>query len=121
MRNIQKSSDVSDAWFERICFSEEQFMVQILDDRNNAVINILLSQGTKNKVLVELDKIIKCCFILGAKTIVISHNHPSGNLSPSVDDAFLTTFIIKKCREAKISLFDHVVVTSDGQALSLKE
>lgn len=120
MINIRKPSDVCAVWNQEIGSSEEQFIVVLMNEENNMEKKISVTQGIKEYVLIEIDKIIECCCILGATSIAISHNHPSGNLLPSDDDIDLTNIIIKKCKEADINFFDHVIVTSEGNYLSMR-
>ena len=49
-----------------------------------------------------------------ASSIILSHNHPSGNLKPSKSDLNMTKRILKACQVLEIQLFDHILISDEG-------
>jgi len=83
--------------------------------RSNRVIayNFLATGGTAGCV-VDAKVIFQAALLSNASSIIISHNHPSGNLQPSTADFCLTTKLWKIGRELDIPLLDHVIMTKDN-------
>ncbi len=65
-------------------------------------------------------EVIKRALVIGSTSIVISHNHPSGDLQPSSSDIMLTRQLAEACHSIGIELVDHVIVTFNNH-FSFKE
>lgn len=92
----------------------EYFKVLLLR-RDNSVIGVhLLSMGGSDATVVD-KKILFCAALLShAAAIIVSHNHPSGNLKPSVMDDKMTMDIAQGCKVLGLSLLDHVILSEFG-------
>lgn len=106
------------------CFSmnrlaEEHLYLIALDTKNKAVGVFEVSHGTVNTTLVNPREIFIRLLLVGASSFVISHNHPSGDCTPSKEDVQITRRL-KECADMMgIMLLDHIIV-GDGYS-SLKE
>jgi len=90
----------------------EQFKV-VLTNRANKVLGIIeISSGGISGVVVDPKLVFVAALKAGASGILISHNHPSGNLTPSQPDIALTSKLKKGCEILEITLLDHVIITS---------
>lgn len=80
-----------------------------------------MSIGTSNSCQVPFKDILQSCFLCNAKSIILVHNHVSGNLTPSRSDIDATKRM-KKCAELlDMALLDHIIVSSrDNRFLSMK-
>ena len=73
-----------------------------------------ISQGGVSGTVVDPKIIMQVALNANASGIILSHNHPSGNLQPSDSDVRLTKKIESGCEFMEISLLDHVILTSEG-------
>jgi len=92
----------------------EQFKV-ILLNRANRVLGILkASSGGVTGTLVDPKVVFVAALKANACGIIISHNHPSGNLKPSLKDQQITAKLKNGAELLDISLLDHLIITSEG-------
>jgi len=92
----------------------EQFWMLLLNRGNRLMRKIPISEGGISGTVVDPKKIFNIVLEAHASSIIIGHNHPSGNLEPSEADNRLT----KKIRDAgnllDVALLDHIIVCDDG-------
>ncbi len=88
----------------------EQFRVLFLDGRNRLLADEAQSQGTVNHTPVYPREVVKRALELHATAIVLAHNHPSGDPSPSRQDIDMTLEVREAARVLGVQLHDHVVV-----------
>jgi DNA repair protein RadC len=101
-------------WDENKIDFVEQFKVLLLN-RCNRVLGILeLSTGGITGTVADTRLIMTAALKANAVSIILSHNHPSGNLKPSRPDEELTRKIKEAGKFLDIQLLDHVIVTSEG-------
>ena len=80
------------------------------------------SMGSLNESMAHPREIFKASILSNAATIMLMHNHPSGNLTPSKQDTMMTDRMAKMCELMGIPLIDHVIVGGDNrQYFSFKE
>lgn len=89
---------------------QEFFYAIYLDNKNKLINKKLLFIGTINKSVVHPREIFKYAYLYSASSIVIVHNHPSGDSSPSKEDIELTKNIIELGKINKIPIIDHIIV-----------
>lgn len=92
----------------------ETFKVVYMNRRNKVVGVHTLSSGGTASTVVDIKMLLTGALLSNAHGVIVAHNHPSGNLNPSVDDDKLTQKIKLGCAAVDIKLFDHVIITSDG-------
>ncbi len=97
----------------------EQFRVLFLDSKNRLLADELLGRGTVNHTPVYPREILKRALELHAMAIILVHNHPSGDPSPSEDDIVVTREIKAAANMLQIALHDHVIV-GNGRCFSLR-
>jgi len=104
---------------DRLSREREHFWVIILNNKNRVKFVELVSIGTINHAVVHPREVFRRAIKHGATSVIVGHNHPSGDCTPSVDDRALT----KKLKEAGniigIEILDHVII--GGTTLSFKE
>ena len=89
---------------------------------DNVPINMtIISMGTLNQSLVHPREVLKAAFLSNAASILLFHNHPSGNLKPSKEDIALTGRMQKLCMLAGIPVIDHVILGNDQSYFSFRE
>lgn len=102
---------VTAAWFRP---EKECLVVFLLNTRNRHMGFEMLSQGTKDTLLVNHAEIFRLAAIHNAAKVVIAHNHPSGDPRPSEADVKITLDLIKAGRIMKIELLDHVIIGAEA-------
>jgi DNA repair protein RadC len=98
----------------------EQFRVLFLDNRNRLLADEVLGQGTVNHTPVYPREVVKRALELHATAIILVHNHPSGDPSPSREDIDMTRDIKQAAATLSIILHDHIIV-GNGQWLSFRK
>jgi len=99
---------------------KEHFLILSLDTRNYLVRENVVSVGTLNASIVHPREVFKEAIDARAASIIISHNHPSGDPEPSEDDLIITKRLVDAGKILGIEVVDHVIVTKNG-FLSFKE
>lgn len=91
----------------------EHFVALYLNARNQLVHKELISIGTLNASLVHSREVFKPAIDCLAAGVIVAHNHPSGNLEPSVEDIEVTKRLIHAGKILDIPVIDHMIVTKD--------
>ncbi|MGH6933590.1 MAG: RadC family protein [Dongiaceae bacterium] len=94
----------------------EQFRLLFLDNKNALIADELQQRGTVNHTPVYPREVIKRALELGASAIIMVHNHPSGDPTPSEDDIAMTKEVVAAAEKLGITLHDHVVIARKGHA-----
>ena len=94
----------------------EQFRVLFLDRRNHLIADEVHQRGTIDHTPVYPREVVKRAIELGASAILIAHNHPSGDPTPSHADIEMTKAIKEACQVLGITVHDHVVIAKNGHA-----
>ncbi|WP_426164681.1 JAB domain-containing protein [Sandarakinorhabdus sp. DWP1-3-1] len=92
----------------------EQFRVLYLNARNRLVHDEVHGIGTVNQAAVYPREVIKRAVEVGAVGLILAHNHPSGDPSPSRDDVVMTRVIVEAGRHIGITVIDHFVIGVTG-------
>ncbi len=72
------------------------------------------SMGALDRSVAHPRELLKATILSNASTMIMIHNHPSGNLDPSMEDSILTDRMIKLCDLVGVSLVDHIIVGGDN-------
>lgn len=92
---------------------KEHFVVFYLDSRNQEIQREIISVGTLNESLVHPREVFEGAIKNNASSIIIAHNHPSGDLEPSQADIEITKKLIHAGRILDIKILSHVIVIKD--------
>nr|WP_249675334.1 DNA repair protein RadC [Acidocella sp. C78] len=92
----------------------EQFRVLYLDNRNRLVADEVASRGTVNHTPVYVREVVRRTVETGATALILVHNHPSGDPSPSRDDIEMTREIQRAVALLDVTLHDHVIIGKAG-------
>ena len=85
----------------------------VLMNRSNAVLGIFTaSEGGISEIVVDIRMIMQAAILANASFIILTHNHPSGNLQPSWQDDDITRKIKAAANIHNITVLDHVIITS---------
>lgn len=97
----------------------ECFVVLILNTRRRVKGHYLVSIGTMDTLLVHAREVFRLAIMASAAAIVLVHNHPSGEPTPSEADIRVTRDLIRAGQILKIEVLDHLIM-GEGKYLSLK-
>ena len=97
----------------------EQFRLLLLDRKNALIADEVMARGTVDHAPVYPREVVKRALELGATALILVHNHPSGDPTPSRDDIAMTREIAKAAGALGIAVHDHVIV-GRGEPASLK-
>jgi len=98
----------------------EQFRILFLDDRGVLKADEIQAKGTVNHTPVYPREVVRRALELGASALVLVHNHPSGDPTPSRDDIEMTKLIREGADALSITVRDHIIV-GNGRSLSFRE
>lgn len=99
--------------------AREQFRILFLDKKNRLIADEVQQQGTVDHTPVYIREVVKRALELSASAIILVHNHPSGDPTPSRADIDMTRQIVDAAKPLGISVHDHIIVGRQGHA-SLK-
>lgn len=123
--DVRKISSPSDAAKIGRKFLEdsdrEQLIVCCVDTKNQPLSISVVSIGSLNSSIVHPREVFKVAILSNAASILIFHNHPSGDTSPSTEDINITKRLKEAGNLIGIDLVDHIIIGSEGTYCSLKE
>lgn len=99
----------------------ETLVVMLLDEHRAVITALVAAIGTDNMVQCEPSAVFRPALLLGASHILIAHNHPSGDPTPSQPDIQTTRTIELCARILGINFIDHLVLTTSGRYRSIAE
>ncbi|MFO1128956.1 MAG: DNA repair protein RadC [Rhodospirillales bacterium] len=94
----------------------ERFRILFLDRKNRLIVDEEQQRGTVDHAPVYPREVLKRALELGATALILVHNHPSGDPTPSAADIDITRAIIAAAEKLKIIVHDHIVVARSGAA-----
>lgn len=115
VNNSKKSYEILlDSWDKKTIELQEEFKI-ILLNRSNTVLGIYpLSKGGVSGVIVDAKLVFSVALKCNASSIIVAHNHPSENLTPSEADKNITKKLKKAGEYLDIVLLDHLIITKDS-------
>ncbi len=100
---------------------EQEHLRVILLDRRNRVLEIEdVYRGSVSSSQVRVGEVFKAAIRKNASALVVAHNHPSGDPTPSPDDVAVTRAIVQAGKLLDVDVLDHLVI-GQGRWVSLKE
>jgi DNA repair protein RadC len=102
---------------------DQEFLFVILLNTRNRVMGqpVEIYHGSLNTSLIRVGEVLRDAVRLNAASIVVAHNHPSGDPSPSPEDVAVTRAIVEAGKLLDVDVLDHIVVGQGGRFVSLKE
>ena len=99
---------------------EEIFGVLTLDTKNNVIGVFEVSHGSLNSSIVHPREVFKRAILNNASSILLVHNHPSGETQPSHEDITLTNRLVEAGNILGVKIIDHIII-GENRYLSFKE
>lgn len=97
----------------------EQFRILFLDSKNILIADEAQQKGTVNHTPVYPREVVKRALELNACALILVHNHPSGDPTPSSEDIHMTNTIVETAKPLHIAIHDHIII-GKGQHLSFR-
>jgi len=118
--SITNPKQVADYFMEDMSeLKQEILKVMILDTKNKLIKSEVISKGSLNKNIIEPREIFSCAIRFSGAFIIVAHNHPSGDPTPSNADIEFTKNIEKAGEIIGIDLLDHIVI-GNGKYISMR-
>ena len=105
---------------EMAVLAQEQVRVLLLDRKNRVVGQRVIYQGNDFSSVVRLAEVLRPAVVVAAPNIIVAHNHPSGDPTPSPADIRVTKDLAEAAKLLGVELLDHVVI-GRGEVTSLKD
>ena len=96
--------------------AREQFRVLFLDKKNQLIADEIMNRGTVDHAPVYPREVVRRALEFSASAVILVHNHPSGDPTPSSADIDMTRQIVEAARPLRIAVHDHLVAGRDGVA-----
>jgi DNA repair protein RadC len=110
-KKISCSKDVYEYFHDRISeLDKEHFIALLLDTKNKIIREETISIGTLNSSLVHPREVFKNAIKESANTIILVHNHPSGECEPSEEDREITRILMNAGDLLNIKVLDHIII-----------
>ncbi|HEX2574485.1 MAG TPA: JAB domain-containing protein [Polyangia bacterium] len=113
--------DVLRSIFEQYDEDQEHFVLLVFDGSHELLGFKRLASGTQTSVMVDRALVFRNALLLGARSIMVAHNHPNGSLVPSPDDVTLTKALVELGHSIMIEVLDHIIISPKGTCASMKE
>lgn len=118
---IKSPKDVADLFMAEMRYhKKEHFKILMLNTKNEVISSDLVSVGSLNSSLVHPREVFVNAIRKSTSSIILVHNHPSGNPCPSKEDINITKRLIEAGKIIGIDVLDHIII-GDGSYFSLKE
>lgn len=98
----------------------ESFYVLMLNTRRRIKGHVLISQGTLDTILVHPREVFRAPIISSSAAIILMHNHPSGDPTPSEGDIKVTRDLVRAGQILKIDVLDHIIIGTAHPDLSAR-
>jgi DNA repair protein RadC len=106
--------------YEMSALEQEHLRVILLDTRNRVLEIVEVYKGSVNSSQVQVGEIFKAAIRRNAPALIVVHNHPSGDPTPSPDDVVVTRAIVQAGKLLDVDVLDHMII-GQGRWISLKE
>ena len=118
---IRSSSDAANLVMQDMMYLDhEQMRIIVLDTKNQVIENVNRYQGTVNSSVLRAAEVFRPAVIRNCPGVIVCHNHPSGDPSPSPEDIAVTKQLVEAGIHLDIELIDHIIIGSH-RFVSLKE
>ena len=93
---------------------QEEFFVIFMNNRGNVIKSEVMFKGNSSSATIGIDEILRKALLLKARGLIVAHNHPSDNCTPSDADIDLTARLGRSCAMMGLVLHDHIIISRTG-------
>ncbi|WP_301421156.1 JAB domain-containing protein [Mammaliicoccus lentus] len=119
IKGPQDGADIASRFIGRD--DREVFFVMCLNTKNHVVAVHRCHIGSLNASIVHPREVFKSAILNNAASVIVAHQHPSGDITPSMEDINVTKRLAEAGKLLGIEVLDHLVVNNEGKFTSLKE
>ncbi|MEK9163028.1 MAG: DNA repair protein RadC, partial [Chloroflexota bacterium] len=106
--------------YEMRALDQEEVRIALLDVRNRLIGTHTVYRGSLNTSMIRIGEIFREAIKQNAASVIVVHNHPSGDPSPSPDDVAVTRMMCEAGKLLDVSVHDHIII-GQNRFISLKE
>lgn len=106
--------------YEMSALEQEHLRVLLLDTRNHVLDIVEVYHGSVNMSQIRVGEVFKAAIRRNATAVIVVHNHPSGDPTPSPDDAAVTRALVQAGKLVDVEVLDHLIIGT-GRYVSMKE
>jgi DNA repair protein RadC len=106
--------------YEMSALEQEHLRVLLLDTRNHVIDIVEVYQGSVNTSQIRVGEVFKAAIRRNATAVIVVHNHPSGDPTPSPDDQAVTHALVQAGKLLDLEVLDHIII-GQGRSVSMKE
>lgn len=114
VKSFNHPKDIYNYLYEIRNLQQEQFRIVLLNTKNRIICQELITQGTINSSIVSPREVFHAATKHLAASLIVVHNHPSGDFNPSKEDLLVTKSLVSSGKLLNIPILDHVIISSDG-------
>lgn len=119
IKGPQDGADIASRFIGRD--DREVFFVMCLNTKNHVVAVHRCHIGSLNASIIHPREVFKSAILNNAASVIVAHQHPSGDITPSIEDINVTKRLAEAGKLLGIEVLDHLVVNNEGKFISLKE
>ena len=112
--SIKQPNDIFNFLKKHIIKKREQFIVLTLNGSHNVISSHIITIGLVNRTIIHPREVFQCAILDNSSSIVLVHNHPSGNIKPSEEDNEITVRMKEAGELLGISVLDHLIISKDS-------
>ena len=112
--NMNLPEKVFDFLYPYNSAEQEYILLITLDIKLNVLNTHEVTKGLLYGSLIDAREVFKRALMDNARSFILSHNHPSGDTTPSIEDIEMTKQLISACRIMSIDMLDHIIISSSG-------
>lgn len=101
--------------------TQECMGIICLDTKGRPTHYSTIYKGTTNQIVISPKDVLRVAILSNASAVILGHNHPSTDLTPSPQDLETTRGISKACSHLDLKLLDHLIINSKSEHFSIKE
>ena len=115
VKKLENYRQACDFVYNELSFKNRESVILITLDNSQNIISVNeIAKGNASFSVVEPYKIMECIIKDGAANVILAHNHPCGENTPSGEDINFTLNLLAMCRQIKVDLNDHIIVGNNG-------
>lgn len=119
--SVQKAVEMINKIFNMDCQPSEIFVMLALDCQKQPIGCFLVHQGTISSSLVSPRDVFQRALLVNAHSIIIAHNHPSGDINPSSNDVEVTKTLREVGKSLEVPVVDSLIIGENGNYFSFEE
>lgn len=118
MKNMVMTEELLTGYLKSlfIGYKDEAMFAVMLDEQERLICSVKISEGTKYKAPLYTRELIKKAVETGAASVILAHNHPGGDATPSKGDLNTTTVADVALSYVNVQLLDHIIIADDNYA-----